>query len=451
MAICAKLWSAIWRVAQPPNLPPWTQFADSVTAHEISTQEAMTVTTNRACPACGGHAAESFIRQRFVLEEGHTLSNGYSVVQCAVCGFAYADVAATQADYDAYYAKLSKYDDPATSTGSGESPLDRQRLEGTAAILDGILASKEARILDIGCAGGGLLAALQRSGYVNLVGADPSPACARQTRERIGEAYAGWITSLPPEIGTFDCIILSHVMEHVLDVAGAMTTLRPLLRPNGRVYIEVPDATRYADHIYAPYQDFNTEHINHFSPVTLDNAMSARGFVNCGGGERLLHSSAHSFTPAIFRVYSASEIPDPLVPDTALRPAILRYMQRSAELLAAIDRRIATALAVSDELIVWGTGQLTLKLLIDSCLSKARVVAFVDSNPIHQGRLLAGAPILSPSSLGPCLQPILIGTTLHHREIARQIEMLGLKNDIILLPEGGPAFFGEAVTGEKAS
>lgn len=383
------------------------------------------------------------MRQNFVLGDGHPLSDGYQVAHCIACGFVYADVAASQADYDSYYATLSKYDDPSTSTGSGETPFDRERLAETAEILDGVLRSREARVLDIGCAGGGLLKALQDRGYRNLVGADPSASCARQTRERIGEAYHCWITNLPPEIGKVDCIVLSHVMEHVLDVGEAIRSLRPLLADAGRVYVEVPDATRYADYVYAPFQDFNTEHINHFSAATLDRAMISRGFVNDGGGQRLLHSSAHCFTPALYRVFKAGEAARVPATDTTLKPAILRYMERSSAHLAAIDDRIAAALRESDEVIVWGTGQLTLKLLADTCLSRARIVAFVDSNPIHQGKRLAGVPVLAPGSLGGLDQPIVIGTTLHHREIATAIERLKLPNRVIVLPEGGPAFFGE--------
>jgi hypothetical protein len=70
----------------------------------------------------------------------------------------------------------------------------------------------------------------------------------------------------------------------------------------------------------------------------------------------------------------------------------------------------------------------------------------VDSNPIHQGRRLAGAPILAPAAIREYKQPILIGTMLHHREILAQIEKLGLENRIILLPEGGPKYFTEGRT-----
>jgi len=404
----------------------------------------MTRRALRPCPVCGNFQVEQLHTQRFVLEDDHPLSNGYQVVHCVACGFVYADTVATQTDYDVFYAQFSKYDDPGFSTGSGESEDDRARLEATAAILSQYFPCIDARLIDIGCAGGGLLAALNNRGYRNLVGVDPSAACAQLVRSKTGEAYTGWLTNLPPEIGTFDGVVLSHVLEHVLDVAGGLSALEPLLRAGGKVYIEVPDAARYANHVYAPFQDFNTEHINHFSRVCLDHAMACRGFAAIGGGERLLHSSPHAFTPSVYGVYSRGGARNNIDPDKGLKPAILRYIECSGVLLREIDGRIGEALRSSPELIVWGAGQLTLKLLAETQLSQAKVAAFVDSNPIHQGRHLRGAPILSPGALHGYPQPILVGTLLHHRQILAQIEAMGLPNRVILLPESSQPSYGEA-------
>ena len=403
----------------------------------------MTCQAFRACPVCEALCVEPLHTQRFVLPLNHPLSEGYDVVECVACGFVYADVRAAQVDYDRFYAELSKYDDAATSTGAGESPYDRARLAESARLIEEITGNRGARVLDIGCAGGGLLSALADRGFRNLVGVDPSPQCARQTRERIGEAYAGWVTSMPSGIGRFDCIVLSHVMEHVLDVPAAIAAFRTLLSEAGRVWIEVPDAARYAAHIYAPFQDFNTEHINHFSAASLDQAMELRGYRALGGGERLLHSSAHTFTPAVYRAFSWDGECRAVEPDSRLGPAIRRYIERSALLMRRIEESIAAALAESDEVVVWGAGQLALKLLAETSLGRARIAAFVDSNPVHQRKQLAGAPIVAPAEAHAYMQPILVATMLHHREISEQIQMLGLQNPVVLLPEGGPAFFGD--------
>jgi SAM-dependent methyltransferase len=392
------------------------------------------MTSARPCPVCSGTAVESLHTQRFVLPEGHPLAVGYDVVLCGACGFVYADVAATQADYDRFYAEQSKYDDATTSTGAGEADYDRMRLAAVAADLAACLPDKAARILDVGCAGGGLLAALADLGYSHLVGVDPSAGCAARTRDRVGEAYQGWLTSLPADLGTFDAIVLSHVLEHVLDLQAALAALAPRLSPGGLVYVEVPDAERYADYVYAPFQDFNTEHINHFSEGSLDNALGRHGFAPIARGRRVLNASATTFTPAVHGIYRENGAPHALAPDRSLAPAIEKYVDRSAALLTRIGDAIDEALARHGELVVWGAGQLTLKLLAETRLGEARIAAIVDSNPIHHGKTLAGVAIAPPAALAGLAQPILIATLLHQTAIEAQIVSLGCQNPIIRLP-----------------
>jgi 2-polyprenyl-3-methyl-5-hydroxy-6-metoxy-1,4-benzoquinol methylase len=222
--------------------------------------------TLRHCPICGEEKGEILHTQNFVLPDGHPLAEGYDVVCCDRCGFVYADTTVSQKDYDIFYAKLSKYEDNKTSTGGADSPYDAQRLRKTAECIAEFLPDKNLRILDIGCANGGLLGYLKELGYPNLCGIDPSSACVENIQRNYGiEASIGSLFQLPQNIGKFDVIILSHVLEHIQDIQSAIRSIEQLLNLEGYVYIEVPNASEYIHHLYAPLQDFNTEHINHFS------------------------------------------------------------------------------------------------------------------------------------------------------------------------------------------
>ena len=88
----------------------------------------------------------------------------------------------------------------------------------------------------------------------------------------------GSFASLPDDLGTFDCVCLTGVLEHLWDVDAAAQALRRLVRRDGIVYIEVPDAGRYLDPYVAPFEDFNTEHVNHFSLGTLQRLAERQGF-----------------------------------------------------------------------------------------------------------------------------------------------------------------------------
>src|SRR5437867_3295533 len=103
----------------------------------------------RLCPVCEGRRVEHLRQQRFVLPENHPLADGYNVVVCVRCGFVYADMSASQTDYDEYYAELSKYDHASNSPASGDSDLDRERLNGTVDILTAYFPSTDVPILDV--------------------------------------------------------------------------------------------------------------------------------------------------------------------------------------------------------------------------------------------------------------------------------------------------------------
>jgi 2-polyprenyl-3-methyl-5-hydroxy-6-metoxy-1,4-benzoquinol methylase len=392
----------------------------------------------RLCPICEEAVCEILHRQKFVLPQGHPLTAGYDVVCCNRCGFVYADTTVSQADYDRFYAEFSKYEDRLTSTGGGDVPWDAERLAATAAYVAEFLPDRRARILDIGCANGGLLRALRDLGWANVVGIDPSAACVENTSRLHGiEAYVAWLSAIPVGLGQFDCVILSHVLEHVSSLQSAAHSLGDLVRPGGIAYVETPDATRYVEFVTAPFQDFNTEHINHFSPRCLANLFGEAGWVARTSGQKVILSAPQMPYPALYTVFArdaGTALGFSLTPDVELHDKIRAYIARSQTTLDEIATTIQAALCASPELIVWGTGQLAMKLLAETPLGEAQIVAFVDSNPINQGRLLRGVPILAPDAIRGMPQPILVASTLHQDEIVDVIRFcMGLTNSLILL------------------
>ena len=407
---------------------------------------------HRACGACGATGHTVCHHQRFVTPPGYPLPDEYNVVVCRRCGFAYADPVATQRDYDRFYCEWSKYDDSATATGSGVSPHDAARLAVTASDLARVLPSRAATILDAGCATGGLLTALRDHGFTAVAGLDPSRRCAAACRERGFEAYVGSIGSAPAHMPKFDCVVLSHVLEHVYDIPAFFEAARRLLTPGGYLYIETPDATRYADYIYAPFQEFNTEHINHFSAHTMENAARRFGFKAILAEQKLLETAEKTLYPAVFGLFQDQGGPNAdqnVLCDQELPSQIGAYIRRSAQQMEAIDRRLADQLANTDGVILWGAGQLAMKLLALPVLAEIKIRAVVDSNPILRGKTLAGAPIVGPQefarSVGSSKEPILIATLLHAEEISDRIRQLDLGNPVLTLQDSRPAASREVV------
>jgi SAM-dependent methyltransferase len=391
----------------------------------------------RPCPVCGGERGDVLHHQRFAVTDDYPLPDEYDVVICASCGMAYADTPATQADYDRFYATCSIYEHPAGTAAGATPPEDLARLEQVGALYASHIPSQQARILEVGCANGGLLQVLSRMGFRNLVGVDPSPACVDNTRNGGCESYRGDLAHLPAEIGRFDAVILTAVLEHVLDVKSAISALASVCADDGRIFLEVPDAAGYADCLYAPFQDINTEHINHFSLAALQNLMGQFGF------SPVLEERVQVPGPSGL-MFAALEVgyerrPGPIqqswVIDRAFRGQMERYIDESHAMMQGIDRQLRKVLASSKEVIVWGTGQLTMKLLCDTALKDAKVAAFVDGNPVNVGKTLRGVPIVRPEELENRSAPIILATLLHTQGIRDRIASLGLTNPVVTLQQ----------------
>src|SRR5258706_2484352 len=390
--------------------------------------------TKRPCPICKSVEVELLHTQRFELPDGHPLSDEYDVVVCLHCGFIFADTAVSQVDYEKFYMEHSKYEDVKTGTGGIENPFDWKRQQETAGQISGFLQNPEAKILDVGCANGGMLKALKEIGYHVLCGIDPSPNCVENTRQLGVEAYQGSLFQ-PFHKDNYDCVILSHTLEHVENVGGALNWIREHLKPDAFGFLETPDASRYVDCNDAPFQDFNTEHINHFSLTSLENLMCLQGFELCEGGVKTLQTSLQTQYPAVYGFWRRTEMPCAVVKDTHLRKKLEEYIQQSKVIMDQIEVHLQAALAKSSQVIVWGTGQLAMKLLVETSLAHADILAFVDNNPINHGRILRNVPIIGPNQLNELNVPILITTLLHHHAIAEQIRNMHIKNEIIFLGE----------------
>ena len=365
-----------------------------------------------------------------------SLLAGYDVVVCQDCGFCFADNIPEQRDFDVYYENMSKY---AKSESSGKStPYEDARYATSAKFIQSLHPPSELNILEIGCATGGLLGLLKRKGYPNVVGIDPSAACAETARRLYGvQVHVAKFSDLTLPEHSFDLIVMTGVLEHVRDLDQALLQLTRLLTRHGLLYIAVPDASRYAEGEDAPFQEFSVEHINFFGPGSLTNLMGRHGYDLVSCEQTSVEANYKTHTPIIQAAYRkrvGGACGTALKIDRDTVTGLLLYIKKSVYEDARVQSLVKKVAMEGESLIVWGTGSQALRLLEGDSLGQIRIHAFVDSNPLYQGKLLRGIRILAPHDLRGMKHPILIASRVYQKEIKEYIvSTLSLNNRLIEL------------------
>lgn len=137
------------------------------------------------------------------------------------------------------------------------------------------------KLLEIGAASGDFLQLLQDTGY-EVYGVELSKRAAEQADRLYGlKLFQGTLedAAFPPDF--FDCVVLYHVLEHVPDPAGTLREIYRILKPGGRVLIEVPNVqsvdARFSKALLASILDY-PNHLYAFTPALLKKMTEEAGF-----------------------------------------------------------------------------------------------------------------------------------------------------------------------------
>jgi len=388
----------------------------------------------RSCLVCSHLFGEVLHHQRFALPENHPLPEAYDVVACPSCGFVYADTPAQQADYDRYYNEFSKYEDTTLASGGGASELDARRLKKTASDIRGFLPDTNASILDIGCANGGLLAALKNEGYSHLTGLDPSRSCVEHV-ERMGfrSLWGGlFCDSAISPTEQFDCVILSHVLEHVCALPAAVENILRRLKNGGMIYIEVPDASRYGDYPIVPYYYFDCEHINHFDETVLKNLFIPCGCEYVAHGQKELVVAGNRLYPAVYVVFRKTDAGNTAYRTAcqgAVRESVRDHLRQSQQ--ARAHEVFEEFAKTQQPIVIWGVGSHALRLMGNTALGKCNIVAFVDKDKKKQGTRMGAVVIHDPNYLYHFSGTVVVCAALASDDIIKEIKNMGIPCPVV--------------------
>jgi 2-polyprenyl-3-methyl-5-hydroxy-6-metoxy-1,4-benzoquinol methylase len=238
----------------------------------LETEPAME--TIDACPLCG---AEQF---RTAFEEPP-----YSIRRCERCGMGWASPRFSQERLEEIYKSDDYWRSPSPKVqgytdyrGDERLYVDTFRRRLKFVLADG---PRSGRSLDVGCAAGFCMAAMQELGF-EAHGLEISETIASHARERFGfgTIHIGTLDSVTFPDGHFDLITMWDVVEHVVDPIALLVRARELLRPGGLLVIETQDIdSRFARSLGPRWHHYkHEEHIYHFTPPTVRTLLSRAGF-----------------------------------------------------------------------------------------------------------------------------------------------------------------------------
>lgn len=211
---------------------------------------------------------------------------GFEVVDCRTCGFRHVmplpDETALREVYrhDYYVREKPTYLERAREDEAWWREVWSDRYE----VFEALLPRTRRRILDVGSGPGSFLELGKERGWSGL-GIEPSKRAAEHARSHgVAVVEASLTRALARELGRFDVVHMSEVLEHLPDPRAMLELAHDLLDEDGLLCVSVPNdynplqrALRTAAG-FAPWWVAPPHHLNYFDFESLATLFERVGF-----------------------------------------------------------------------------------------------------------------------------------------------------------------------------
>lgn len=195
------------------------------------------------CPLCGSSRFRKLgvrgNREHFGADPNAAPHVVTDVVRCRDCDFIYTNPMIRGLEHleAAHYADPSRYE---ASEGGDAPRMFASRLDLIARL------KAPGRMLDVGCGKGEFLEEARNRGW-QVTGVEPSEGLCAHARSTYGlDVRHGTLGETRPAApGSLDAVTLNHVLEHVERPEALLGAIRPLLKPDGILFVEVPNSDSY--------------------------------------------------------------------------------------------------------------------------------------------------------------------------------------------------------------
>ena len=209
-----------------------------------------------------------------------------SIIECKTCGFSHLKPIPKIEELEKMYVHKFYQNLKPKYIKKDESELSYWNLtfDDKLEILEKHVKGKKKKILDIGCGAGFFLNRAKQRSW-NTVGIEPSPIAAKYARsngiEIIQTTFEKFLTQNSEK---FDVIHSKFFLEHVREPETVCKSCFKILKKNGIICFEVPNDFNLLQKIVTENLKKNSywvappEHINYFSPLSLQKLLKKTGF-----------------------------------------------------------------------------------------------------------------------------------------------------------------------------
>lgn len=342
----------------------------------------------RYCCICNSNNDSKIIDIKLNIPNEINLCNILSIYYCNNCYFYFNDNNNNQDDYNLYYLKFNNYKNYVISLDKDENCYNflKRNIEPCKTILD------------FGCGNNELANKLKNNFNVDT-----------------------YDIGMPFPTKKYNCIILSHVLEHIYDINTFINSLEPLLiEDNGSIYIEVPNAEFYSlFNNICPLQEINLEHINFFSKYALNKLMMNHGYYSSVLIDDFFNINSEKYY--VIRGLFVKKYNN---------LSFEKYINNGLSILKSFNFDKINKI---DNIYLYGCGQLLFKVLdyIDT-----NIINIIDDNPSYLGKIINNINIIDYNIFKEKVNEndtVIITSIISNEKIKNKINLINKNINIIVL------------------
>ncbi len=217
------------------------------------------------CVVCGG-LINQFIKNGKDYEYG--VKGNFNFKRCLNCGLLSISPFPSAADLVNYYPpSYHCYNTPSSIITRTLAYYSLRRQAHLFKKLIGI----QGKILDVGCADGGQFYILRKFGEWQFVGIDINEKMVQVGKSKGRDLYLSTLENFKGEQGSFDLIVMDHLLEHVIDPNNTLKAAIRLLKRGGYIIGATPNSKSLDAYLFKRYWGGNhfPRHTYLFSPKNL--------------------------------------------------------------------------------------------------------------------------------------------------------------------------------------